>query len=137
MARISQWQEFNKTDKIKEGFIFNISVAYYEDPKWVEKIEYFKNLIPSLPNIVNPDFGQTSGGVGIQLFIDFSKEEAISLSEDIFKDFEQSIVIVFKKIELNIKYKRIGLHYEDCLVDPGRLFDIKMKNKEFGIYNLG
>jgi hypothetical protein len=136
MKQISKWKEFKKPHNRKEGFIFNISIAYYEDPKWVDKIQYFKNIIPSLPNIVDPDFGQISGGVSIQMFIDFSDKEAIEFSEKVFNDFEQNIVIVFKKIELTIKYKRIGIHYEDSLVEPGRLFDKKMKNKEFGIYNL-
>jgi hypothetical protein len=120
----------------KEGWLFNIFNAYYEDPMWVEKIKYLKSVVSELPNIVKPSVG-AHRGYGAQLFLDLNDEnEADKLANKLFEETNGQIIVVYKKISLSIKNSPIGEHYEKPLIAPGEFFDEKVRKKEFGIYKL-
>ena len=123
-------------NKKTEGWLFNIFNAYYEDSMWVEKIKYLKYVISELPNIVKPSM-VSHYGYGGQLFLDLKNEnEADKLANKLFEESEGKIIVVYKKISLNVKKSPIGEHYDKSLIVPGEFFDEKVRKKEYGIYKL-
>jgi hypothetical protein len=132
-----KYEKNTPTEKIKtEGWLFNIFNAYYVDTMWVEKIKYLKGVVSELPNIVEPSMG-APGGYGAQLFLDIRDEnEADKLANKLSEESNGQIIVVYKKISLNIKNSPIGEHYEKSLFAPGEFFDDKVRKKEFGIYKL-
>lgn len=135
-SRFATYEKIKKINPKKEGWLFNIFNAYYEDSMWVEKIKYLKSVVSELPNIVKPSMG-AHRGYGGQLFLDLKSEnEADKLANKLFEETNGQIIVVYKKISLSIKNSPIGEHYEKSLIAPGEFFDEKVRKKEFGIYKL-
>lgn len=119
--------------KTEEKVIFNTFLCRYNTDieKWKDYINRFKNL--DVDWWVKPCGGSTAGLAYQSILNTGDIEEAVRISEDIFKTFDNDILIVISK-QLVRNYEPVGQNNEDAFVGCGRFFDKLVRKNEKGIF---
>ncbi len=117
--------------KFERKTIMNLFICYYESPHWKESVEILNSL--ELPTSVEISKGHHRG-LASQVLLDTNLEESKKIAEDVLKKFPEEPLIVISEINVIMKKMPIGHYYDDDLVEPGRYFDVLVKEGKRGLF---
>jgi len=112
-------------------YLINLFIGFYENDDWNKRIKIFKSL--DINWYQYPTVGH-SLGFAVQGILDTdNKEEALNICNYINEKLGETI-IVLSLIDMRGITFPIGQCNDIELVEPGRFFDKKIKEGEFGIF---